>query len=94
MTADLEAVELARLIKRSHVGRGWCSTTPATIALYLLAHGVTLPTTHAEEATVNKKQARREAREAAAKAAAKTPRKATKSTKSTKAKADEESSGD
>lgn len=44
-TANAEhEAELARLIKRAAQTRGWCSTRPATIARYLLAHGVTLPT--------------------------------------------------
>jgi hypothetical protein len=45
MTAplDVQADELARLIKRSAQVRGWCSTPPLAIAKYLLAQGVTLP---------------------------------------------------
>lgn len=34
---------LARLIKRATNGRSWCSTRPATIAAYLIAHGITVP---------------------------------------------------
>jgi hypothetical protein len=39
-----EIAELARLIKRSAQGHGWCSTPPTRVAAYLLAQGVTLPT--------------------------------------------------
>ncbi len=39
---------LARLIKRA-AGRSWCSTSPATIARYLLAAGVQLPANQPEE---------------------------------------------
>lgn len=40
-------LELARLIKRA-VTRSWCATSPLTIARYLLAQGVTMPTTDKE----------------------------------------------
>lgn len=47
---DADAAELARLIKRATVGRGWCATPPSTIAYYLLAEGVTLPAPQPKEA--------------------------------------------
>lgn len=43
-TSSTDEAELARLIKRATEGRSWCSTRPLTIARYLLARGVTLPT--------------------------------------------------
>lgn len=40
---DVQTAQLARLIKRSTNGRGWCSTSPLMVARYLLSQGVTLP---------------------------------------------------
>jgi hypothetical protein len=48
---DEQAAKMARLIKFAVLagGRGWCSTSPITIARYLIDQGVTLPATTAKE---------------------------------------------
>lgn len=46
---DVQAAELARLIKRAAAGRGWCHTAPLQIAKYLLTQGVVLPAVEPEE---------------------------------------------